>query len=120
MGNTDFNYDRKIYSAYANYGHNFGKITMQLGARLEQFEAIGNFNSDGSTTQQVRQDFFNIYPSAFFTFAPSEKNQFQLSYSKRVDRPGIGQVNPIREWSTPLITSIGNPNILLNLPIPMK
>ena len=112
LGNTDFNYDRKIYSAYANYGHNFGKITMQLGARLEQFEAIGNFNSDGSTTQQVRQDFFNIYPSAFFTFAPSEKNQFQLSYSKRVDRPGIGQVNPIREWSTPLITSIGNPNIL--------
>lgn len=112
LGNTDFNYDRKIYSAYANYGHNFGKITLQLGARLEQFEAIGNFNSDGSTTQQVRQDFFNIYPSAFFTFAPSEKNQFQLSYSKRVDRPGIGQVNPIREWSTPLITSIGNPNIL--------
>ena len=44
LGNTDFNYDRKIYSAYANYGHNFGKITLQLGARLEQFEAIGNPN----------------------------------------------------------------------------
>ena len=89
-----------------------GRVTMQLGARLEQFEAIGNFNSDGSASQQVRQDFFNMYPSAFFTFNPSEKNQFQISYSKRVDRPGIGQVNPIREWSTPLITSIGNPNIL--------
>ncbi len=112
LGNSDFNYDRKIYSAYANYGHNFGKVTMQLGARLEQFEAIGNFNRDGNASQEVKQDFFNMYPSVFFTFNPSEKNQFQISYSKRVDRPGIGQVNPIREWSTPLITSIGNPNIL--------
>jgi len=112
LGNSDFNYGRKIYSGYANYGHTFGKFTMQLGVRLEQFEAIGNFNRDGNDSQQVKQNLFNAYPSAFFTFNPSEKNQFQVSYSRRVDRPGIGQVNPIREWSTPLITSIGNPRIL--------
>tara|TARA_B110000114_G_C14980064_1_gene352086 strand:+ start:111 stop:965 length:855 start_codon:yes stop_codon:yes gene_type:complete len=112
LGNSDFNYGRKIYSAYANYGHNFGKVTIQLGTRLEQFEAVGNFNRDGSVSQQVKQDLFNLYPSAFFTYNPSEKNQFQVSYSRRVDRPGIGQVNPIREWSTPLITSIGNPSVL--------
>ena len=112
LGNSDFNYGRKIYSAYANYGHSFGKVTMQLGTRLEQFEAIGNFNRDGNASQQVKQDFFNVYPSAFFTFNPSEKNQFQVSYSRRVDRPGIEQVNPTREWSTPLITSIGNPSVL--------
>ena len=35
-------------------------------------------------------------------------NQYQISYSRRVDRPSIQQVNPIREWSTPLVTSIGN------------
>jgi outer membrane receptor protein involved in Fe transport len=112
LGNSDFDYARKIYSAYANYGHSFGKVTMQLGARLEQFEAAGNFNRVGNASENVEQDIFSIYPSAFFTFNPSEKNQFQLSYSRRVDRPGIGQVNPIREFSTPLITSIGNPAIL--------
>mgnify|MGYP003735624607 FL=1 len=31
-----------------------------------------------------------------------------MSYSRRVDRPGLQQVNPIREWSTPLISSFGN------------
>ncbi|MDD7914601.1 outer membrane beta-barrel family protein [Polaribacter ponticola] len=108
LGNSDFEYDRKIFSAYANYGHKFGKLTMQLGARLEQFEVDGTFNQDGQVTQSVNDEIFSIYPSAFFTYAPSDKNQFQLSYSRRVDRPGIGQVNPIREWSTPLITSIGN------------
>jgi hypothetical protein len=29
-----------------------------------------------------------------------EKNQFQMSYSRRVDRPGLEQTKPIREFST--------------------
>lgn len=85
---------------------------MQLGARLEQFKVNGNFNLENKTPAKVTDDIFSIYPSAFFTYNPSEKNQFQLSYSRRVDRPGIGQVNPIRQWSTPLITSIGNENLV--------
>lgn len=39
------------------------------------------------------------------------KNSYQLSYSRRIDRPGLNQVNPIREWSTPRIVSIGNPEL---------
>jgi outer membrane receptor protein involved in Fe transport len=110
--NSAFDYERKIYSGYVNYGHKFGKLTMQLGARLEQYEIEGNFFlNDGSGTAKVTDDIFSIYPSTFFTYSPSEKNQFQLSYSRRVDRPNIGQLNPIREWSTPLITSIGNENL---------
>ena len=54
---------------------------------------------------------FSIYPSAFITFNPTEKNQWQVSYSRRVDRPSLGQINPIREWSTPRITSVGNPDL---------
>ncbi|CAM1353304.1 TonB-dependent receptor domain-containing protein [Tenacibaculum insulae] len=111
IGNSSFNYDRKIYSGYVNYGHQFGKVTMQLGARLEQYKIDGTFNLENETPAKVSDDIFSIYPSAFFTFNPSDKNQFQLSYSRRVDRPGIGQVNPIRQWSTPLITSIGNENL---------
>jgi outer membrane receptor protein involved in Fe transport len=112
LGNSDFEYNRKIFSGYVNYGHKFRKLTMQLGARLEQFEVEGTFNQDGQSTQNVIDEIFSVYPSAFFTYAQSNKNQFQVSYSRRVDRPGIGQINPIREWSTPLITSIGNAALL--------
>lgn len=119
VGNSDFDFGRKIYSGYINYGQTFEKITMQLGARVENFLVDGLFNSytDNSfstldDTKTIDQSLFNVYPSAFFTYSPSEKNQWQLSYSRRVDRPGIQQVNPIREWSTPLITSIGNPDLV--------
>lgn len=110
VDNSSFNYDRKIYSGYVNYNHKFDKLSMQLGARLEQYEIDGNFVK-GSETANYSDEIFSIYPSAFFTYNPSEKNQYQLSYSRRVDRPSIGQVNPIRQWSTPQITSVGNPNL---------
>lgn len=119
LGSSDFDFERRIYSAYASYGTSFGKVTMQLGARFENFIIDGTFrryNDENRTSvrdiQDVNQDLFNVYPSAFFTYSPSEKNQWQASYSRRIDRPGIQQVNPIREWSTPLIVSVGNADLL--------
>ena len=118
LGSSDFSFERGIYSAYANYGATFKKVTMQLGARFESFQVDGTFRryTDETkntlrATEVVDQDLFNVYPSAFFTYSPSQKNQWQLSYSRRIDRPGIQQVNPIREWSTPLVVSVGNANL---------
>lgn len=111
VGNSSFRYDRKMYSGYINYGHKFDKVTMQLGARFEQYNVDADFNKPGKTLPYT-ESIFSVYPSAFFTFNPSDKNQFQLSYSRRVDRPSIQQVNPIREWSTPLVSSLGNTKLL--------
>ena len=52
-----------------------------------------------------------MYPSAFLTHTPSEKNTYQFSFSRRVDRPGVGQVNPIPEFNTALISQFGNPEL---------
>ncbi|PQJ73877.1 outer membrane beta-barrel family protein [Polaribacter gangjinensis] len=118
IGSSDFDFKRKIYSAYTNYETSFDKFTMQLGARLENFVVDGVFKrytdetrNTLNNTENVSQNLLNIYPSAFFTYSPSEKNQWQLSYSRRIDRPNIQQVNPIREWSTPLIVSVGNADL---------
>jgi len=108
--NSSFSYDRNIYSGYVNFNQKIDKLSMQLGARLEQYEVEGTFTK-GLETANYSDEIFSVYPSAFFTYNSSDKNQYQLSYSRRVDRPSIGQVNPIREWSTPQITSIGNPNL---------
>lgn len=113
---TDFDYTRDIYSAYASFSKKFEKWTYQIGARLESVnvDAIAierEVNSNDINTITFNNDYFEVYPSAFFTYTPSEKNSYQLSYSRRVDRPGIGQVNPIREWATPLLSSFGNINL---------
>lgn len=105
---TDFVYGMDIYSAYATFGQNYKKWSYQMGLRIEDVEV----KADTNTVRAFTDKYTQLYPSAFLTYSPSEKNQFQLSISRRVDRPGLTQVNPIREWSTPLISSFGNPNLV--------
>lgn len=111
---TNFNYKRDIYSAYATYSKSFEKWTVQVGVRAETVNedanAIKNYENTSEATS-FKNDYLQLYPSAFFTYTPGEKNSYQASFSRRVDRPGLEQVNPIREWSTPLISSFGNPEL---------
>lgn len=105
---TDFEYSMDIYSAYATYGQNFEKWSYQVGARFENVEVVADTNTVAAFTDK----YFQVYPSAFITYRPSDKNSYQASFSRRVDRPGLQQVNPIREWATPLISSFGNERLV--------
>lgn len=102
---SNYTYDIDIYSAYATFGQKFEKFSYQLGARFESYKAKANLNN-GATT--FEDDYFTLYPSAYLTYNLNDKNMFQLSYSRRVDRPSLEQTKPIREFSTPLVTSLGN------------
>lgn len=102
-----FDYKRDIYSAYVTYGKTFEKWSYQLGARMENV----NEKADTNSVRAFTNDYLQVYPSGYITYSPTEKNQFQISYSRRVDRPGLSQVNPIREFTTPLISSFGNINL---------
>ena len=107
LNNATYQYDRDIYSFYSTFGQNFEKWSYQLGARLESFQVDAIYNGE----LVYEDDYVTVYPSAFVNYTPSEKNSYQLSYSRRVDRPGFGQVNPIREVSSPRLTVAGNPEL---------
>ncbi|QED37630.1 TonB-dependent receptor [Antarcticibacterium arcticum] len=104
---ANFDYDNSIYSLYATYGQNLEKWSYQLGARLEQYdvEAINN-------GQRVYEDdYITVYPSAFASYKFTDMKTLQLSFGRRVDRPGLSQVNPVRDFSSPRITVTGNPEL---------
>ena len=115
--NNSFEFGRNIYSAYANLGKQIGKWSGQLGVRFEYFDLDANFsinetNPTFNDTQSISDDLFTAYPSAFLTYTANDKNSFNFNYSRRVDRPSIGQISPIREWTTPLMESRGNPALV--------
>lgn len=108
---SDFEYKRNIQSAYANFGKQSGLWSYQVGMRFENYIVKALFNQVGESPGSFKDEIFTFYPSAFITYEASEKNSFNLSYSRRVDRPSIRQVNPIREWSSPTIDQVGNPEL---------
>ena len=105
---TEFVYGMDILSAYITYGKRFKKWSYQIGARLEDVQV----KADTNAVRTFTDNYFQVYPSAFATYNLNEKDQLQASFSRRVDRPGLQQVNPIREFATPLISSFGNPSLL--------
>nr|WP_299345234.1 outer membrane beta-barrel family protein [Allomuricauda sp.] len=104
---TNFVYGMDIYSGYVTFSQRYKKWSYQIGARLEDVQVIADTNQVRAFTDDYQQ----IYPSAFLTYNVNEKDQLQASFSRRVDRPGLQQVNPIREFATPLISSFGNPSL---------
>ncbi len=107
LQDATYQYVRDIYSFYTTYGQNFEKWSYQLGARLENFTVDAVFNNE----KVFEDDYFNIYPSGFLNYTPNEKNAYQISYSRRIDRPGFQQVSPIREVNTPRFSVVGNPSL---------
>ncbi len=113
---TEFDFTRDIYSAYATFGNQFEKWTYQMGVRAELVEETGianetDLSANTQNTTSFTNDYFQLYPSAFITYSPTEKGTYQLSYSRRVDRPRADQLNPLPEWSTPLVSQFGNPDL---------
>lgn len=111
LPDSRFTYKRQIYSAYTTYGHKIGDLSFQAGLRVEQYDIEALF-SEGDGDEPYADSKLTAYPSAYVTYTPGQKSQYQVSYSRRVDRPGISQVNPIRAaWSSPLTTFVGNPEL---------
>ena len=107
LNSAYYYYNFDIYSAYATFGQRLGKFSYQIGARFESYKVEAILNRQNA----YDDDYITLYPSASATYSPNDKDMFQLSYSRRVDRPGLDQTSPIREFATPLVTGIGNPEL---------
>ncbi len=120
VGNSDFIFKRNIHSVYSNIGKQWDKWSAQIGVRLEQFNIDGDFSNSVTSTlssenlndnKNLKDAIFSVYPSAFFNYKANDKDSYNFNFSRRVDRPSVGQLSPIREWTTPLVESRGNPNL---------
>ena len=107
LNDSRYKYDNSIYSFYTTFGQTLGKWSYQLGARLEKYNVDAVLN-----TQKIyTDDYLTVYPSAFLSYQISDMKTAQISFSRRVDRPGLNQVNPVREFSSPRINQQGNPEL---------
>jgi outer membrane receptor protein involved in Fe transport len=100
---NNFIFNQQVHSLYATYGNKIGKTSYQVGGRLEQTYNKGQIAPDTS--------YLNFFPSVFLTREINENNQFQLSYSRRINRPGSWNLNPFEDQSDPLNPRRGNPNL---------
>jgi ferric enterobactin receptor len=105
---NDFNYDEDVYAIYSQYGNKFGKVSFQLGLRLEYSDILTELEQ---TNEVNPRDYLNLFPSAFFTYDLSGQNAIQISYSRRITRPRFWSLNPFLTFSDARNFFTGNPNL---------
>jgi iron complex outermembrane recepter protein len=103
---NDYDYTEQVPAAYMQYANSQNKLEWQIGLRLEQTNIIINNRTSDST---VRNNYLNYFPSGFIKYKLKPNSDVQLSYTRRINRPGIEALNPIIDNSDPLNVRVGNP-----------
>ncbi len=104
-----YSYDENVQAIYTAYKNKWGKFDYNAGLRFEQVWYGGNLTAENQQENFDRQ-YFNIFPTARIAYNINQKaSEFiKLSYSRRIDRPGFGDLNPFRDISNPLNIRLGN------------
>jgi outer membrane receptor for ferrienterochelin and colicin len=109
LANTDrFRYDQNVYSVYSSYSFKSGKTTFRLGARVEHTTVDGDFIS---AKTKVDQGYTNILPNLQATTKFSNAFTTVVTYSDRIQRPFIQNLNPFRNDNDPRFITYGNPTL---------
>ncbi|HKB44510.1 MAG TPA: TonB-dependent receptor [Chitinophagaceae bacterium] len=101
-------YNQKVYAVYAELNFPVADLTdAKIGGRYERTE-INSFYSNAN--QHVNAPGYNtLVPSIFFLRKLTDKQTLKLSYSKRIERPDYGDLNPYINTSDPKNIAAGNP-----------
>jgi outer membrane receptor protein involved in Fe transport len=101
-----FFYKEYNNAGYVNYSKEYKKFNFQLGLRGEQTNI---------KTRQVKadrrfdNDYFRLFPSAFFNYKLTDDKTVGLSVSRRIDRPGYHSLNPFLFQVDATIYATGDP-----------
>jgi outer membrane receptor protein involved in Fe transport len=108
-----FNFNEQVHAVYALYSSGFGTNEKQnwkydFGIRAEQ--VFNNGNTQNNSTKFTNQ-YLKLFPNASLVYYAQPQTYFKLSYGKRINRPGLGQLNPFTDITDSLNPHSGNPNL---------
>ena len=108
-----YKFNDEVYAAYTSYSFKHKKFSYQLGLRLESSNYTGNlFTINGTDSNTFKVNYpLSLFPSAFITYKLTEKQDLQLNYSRRVNRPNFFQLLPAYDFTDPQNPNVGNPNL---------
>jgi outer membrane receptor protein involved in Fe transport len=79
---------------------------VQLGLRAEQTNSKGNSITENKI---VNRHYLNFFPSVFVNQELSKNHEMGFSYSRRIDRPDYGSLNPFIDFLDLYSYRFGNP-----------
>lgn len=105
-----FDFRNNIYAAFATYSNNLESIGIdyQIGLRAEQTDRLLH---QITLDKNYGYNKVHLFPSLNLLKKLDAAQQFQFSYSRRINRPFEGALNPFPNYSDSYALVIGNPEL---------
>ena len=108
----DYEYSEQVAAFYTSLGNEWGRWSGQIGLRAEMTDIMTNLKGyahDGTDSINGGKPYVNFFPSAHLNYSVNEFNQLQVSYTRRIRRPGFWQMSPFRSYNDNRNIRMGNP-----------
>jgi outer membrane receptor protein involved in Fe transport len=105
---NELNYKEYVNALYTQFGSKFGKFSVLGGLRMEASDIGVELVNTNEVNNKVYTDWF---PSLFLGYELSEKEQFTISYSRRLRRPRSRFINPFPSRTSNTNLFQGNPDL---------
>ncbi|MFN8356817.1 MAG: TonB-dependent receptor [Spirosomataceae bacterium] len=101
-------YSQNIAAGYFSYTYSTkNKYTFKIGSRYE----LTSIDANDQTKAIVIPSYSNLVPSVNISKNLSSSSTLKLAYNKRIQRPGLQQLNPNFNAANPQNINVGNPNL---------
>ena len=111
VSSTNYLHNQQTHGVYATLGWKpFEKFSAQAGLRGE-LASIKGQDLNHPATAPVDKTYWQLYPTLHLSYDINKDQSVQLSYSRRVRRPHMWDLNPYLEVREGQELSFGNPNI---------
>ncbi|MBP5677314.1 MAG: TonB-dependent receptor [Bacteroidales bacterium] len=108
---THFDYTQHVHAIYGTFGGNVtDRLSLQAGLRGEYASTYGK-DLNHSGTKPVDKTYWNLYPTLHLSYKVNDLQSLQVSYSRRVRRPHMWDLNPYMDVREGDQISFGNPNL---------
>jgi iron complex outermembrane recepter protein len=98
---NDFEYKEAINAGYVNYDRELKGLTIQAGLRVENTISEGKLTGTkmpgggySNTKSGFKRRYTDFFPSVAISFNKNPTNHWNLSYSRRIERPAYRDLNP--------------------------
>jgi outer membrane receptor protein involved in Fe transport len=119
LGNNDFylvpeasaNYNNtnNVYAAYVSFTSAIKDFGYQAGLRAESSNYTGELINEKMNFSNKYP--ISLFPSLFLSQKLKNKQEIQLSYTRRINRPNFFQLIPFTNYSDSLNITRGNPDL---------
>ena len=106
---NNFEYDQKVFGAYATGAYEGEKWGVKIGLRAENTYLHTLLTT---TDESNVQNYTNLFPTLHTSYKFSNRFSLQAGYSRRIFRPRLWDLNPFFNIQNNYNIRTGNPNLL--------